>query len=358
MRAQGHQIFVDELAGLADGRAAAIAERIAAPLDVLVQGRPGVGCRTVASALDRAGGRVGLRVAVSTRADLNGDPRADLVVHVITEVIKPEDVRAIGAIAPRPVLAVLNKADLLGFAGDGPVALAESRCAHFSAVVGVPVQPMIGLLAVAALDDPVEHLDEDLCSALRGLAAGPGGAADGPMPTEVRRRLLDTLDVFGTTLGVAAIQRGATAEQVRTLLRRVSCVDAVIDKIAGLGSEVRYRRILQAVAELEAIAVADEEVGEFLRRDGTVLARMAAAAAVANAAGPAAGLELDPTDDPNDHLARAVRWQRRSVSGCGGSAVAGGLQRACAADIARGSLRLWAGASGASGASGAAGAPG
>jgi hypothetical protein len=361
MRGQGHQIFVDELAGFAtgfaDGRVAALAERVAAPLGVLVQGRPAVGCRTVAHALDRAGGRAGMRVAASTDADLIANLDADLVLYVTTEVVKPEDIQAIQAIAPRPVLAVLNKADLLGFAGDGPVAVANSRCAHFSALIGVPVQPMIGLLAVAALDDPGECLDEDLWTALRVLAAHPGGAAslegchdgflaaDSPVPTEVRQRLLDTLDLFGTALGVAAVKRGRTAAQVRALLRRVSCVDAVVDKIAALGAEVRYRRILKAVAELEAMAVADEEISEFLRRDDTVLARMASAVAVAEAA----GLEVGPCDDPADHLAQALRWQRYSV---GGSGLAGDIHRACGADIARGSLRLWAAASGASGGAG------
>jgi hypothetical protein len=367
MRGQGHQIFVDELAGFATGfadcRVAALAERVAAPLGVLVQGRPAVGCRTVAHALDRAGGRAGMRVTASTEADLNDDSDqianldADLVVYVTTEVVKPEDIQAIRAIAPRPVLAVLNKADLLGFAGDGPVAVAKSRCAHFSALIGVPVQPMIGLLAVAALDDPGECLDEDLWTALRVLAAHPGGvaslegchdgflAADSPVPTEVRQRLLDTLDLFGTALGVAAVKRGGTPAQVRALLRRVSCVDAVVDKVAALGAEVRYRRILKAVAELEAMAVADEEISEFLRRDDTVLARMASAVAVAEAA----GLEVGPCDDPADHLAQALRWQRYSVGGIENGSLASDIHRACGADIARGSLRLWSAASGGAG---------
>ncbi len=366
MRVQGHQFFVDELtgfaAGFADGRVAAIAERVAAPLAVLVQGRPAVGCRTVARALKRAGGQAEMRVSASTRADLDADPNADLdvdpnadlVIYVITEVVKPEDVQAIRAIAPRPVLAVLNKADLLGFAGAGPVAVATSRCAHFSALVEVPVLPMIGLLAAAALDDPGGRLDEDLWTALRVVAAHPGDAADGGVPTEVGQRLLDTLDVFGTTLGVAAVNRGATAAQVRALLRRVSCVDAVVDKIAALGAEVRYRRILKAVTELEAMAVADGRTSGFLRRDDTVLARMAAALAVAEAAGLEVGPcgPCSPSEDPADHLARALRWQRYSTGGTNAGGRVSDINRACGADIARGSLRLWAASSGASGEAG------
>ncbi len=349
MTAQGHQIFVDELARFAadraDVRVAAIAERAAAPLRVAVLGRPGVGCRTVARALDRAG----IASGISTTAALD----SHVVVYVTTEVVKPEDTDAIAA-AGRPALAVLNKADLAGSlsgrAGDGPIAAARSRCAQFSALVSAPMEPMIGLLAVAALDD----LDTALWEGLRSLAADPGGptcldgsfagflAASNPVPTDVRVRLLDTLDVFGTALAIAAIRQGRTQAQVRALLRRVSGVDAVLDGIAAIGAEVRYRRVLAAVAELEALAVGREGLGEgisrFLSRDATVVARMAAALDAAAAAGlEVDGVKLD-RDDPAAHLPRAVRWQRY---GRGRLGPVSALHRACAADIARGSLRLW-----------------
>ncbi|MFW3115684.1 hypothetical protein MHAE_18137 [Mycobacterium haemophilum DSM 44634] len=370
---RGHQIFVDELARFAartaDSRVTAIAERAAAPVHVAVRGRRGVGCRTVARALDRVGSTSGL--AVTPRTDA-----ADLDVYLIAEVLKPEDREAIAA-ARHLIVVVLNKADLVGFAGDGPIAAARSRCAQFSELVGVPVQPMIGLLAVAALDDrPGECLDEGLWAALRMLAADPGGyaclagsvdgflAANSPVPTADRRRLLDTLDLFGTALAVAALRKGGTARQVRALLRRVSGVDAVVDKVAAVGAEVRYRRVLQAVAELEAFAVCDDRLGEriceFLSRDDTVVARMASAIDLAQASGLAAGLKLDgvdplrtapphsrsplkldgvdPADDPAAHLSRAVRWQRYSVGSLGPVSE---LHRSCGADIVRGSLRLW-----------------
>jgi hypothetical protein len=369
MRGQGHQIFVDELArfatGADDARVTAIAERAAAPLRVAVRGRRGVGCRTVARALDRAGIAAGIETAPPTCAAVpDADLDADLVVYVTTEVVKPEDTQALQAIAAArlPVLAVLNKADLLGFAGDGPIAVAKARCGQFSGHVGVPIEPMIGLLAVAALDD---LLDDSLCTALRVLAAHPGGCAslegshDGfleaknPVPAGVRLRLLDTLDLFGTALGVAAVRQGKTTAQVRTLLRRVSCVDAVVDKVAAVGAEVRYRRVLDAVAELEALAVSHDEISEriseFLRRDDTVVARMASAVAAARASGLAAGLEeVGPCDDPAEHLPRAVRWQRYGLGRLG---PVSDMHRACGADIARGSLRLWSGVSGASGGS-------
>lgn len=114
MRGQGHQIFVDELARFAtssaDQRVVAIAQRAAEPLRVAVRGRPGVGCRTVARALQGAGSSSGMTVTPQARA---ADSDVDLVVYVTVEVVKPEDREAIAA-TRRPVVAVLNKADLAG----------------------------------------------------------------------------------------------------------------------------------------------------------------------------------------------------------------------------------------------------
>ena len=355
MRGQGHQIFIDELerfaAGHVNPRVTAITQRAAAPLHVVVRGRRGVGCSTVARALDRAGTASG----ISARTGSACDRDVDVVVYVTAEVVKPEDADAITA-PGCPVVTVLNKADLVGSlsgrAGDGPMAAARRRCADLSALIGVPMEPMIGLLAVAALDD----LDSGLWAALRTLAAHPGGAdgldgsfagflaADNPVSTDVRLRVLDTLDMFGTALGVAAARQGRTAAQARALLRRVSGVDAVLDKVTVVGAEVRYRRVLRAVTELEALAVSGDEMAEtisgFLSRDDTVVARMAAAIDLAEAA----GLDVEPVDldggDAAEHLPRAVRWQRYSRGS------ASDLHRACGADIARGSLRLWSRACG------------
>ncbi|OBG20583.1 hypothetical protein [Mycobacterium sp. 852002-51057_SCH5723018] len=355
MTGQGHHTFADELARFAaaraDARVTAIAERAGAPLRAVVHGRRTVGCGTVARALDRAGDAHGIGVTT-------GETQADVVVYVIAEVVKPEDTEAIGGTG-RPVLAVLNKADLTGSlsgrGGDGPIAAARARCAELSPLVRAPMEPMIALLAVAALDD----LDSALWTALTALAADPRGAgildgsfagfmaANNPVPTDVRVRLLETLDLFGIALGIAAIRQGRTPAQVRALLRRISGVDAVLDTISVVGAELRYRRVLRAVAELEALAVCDgeiaEAVGAFLSRDDTVVARMAAAVDLAEAA----GLEVDPgnwdRDDAAAHLPRALRWQRYSRGALG---PVSDLHRACGADIVRGSLRLWSRAGG------------
>ena len=323
MRRQGDQAFVGELAryaaGAADGRLTAIAQRAAAPLRVAVRGRRGVGRSLVTCALNHAG-------------IVPDEP--DLVVYVIAEVVKPEDSRAVQALvaARCPVLAVLNKADVAGFAGGGPMALARARCKHFSALLGVSVEPMSGLLAVAAQEDV---LDDASWAALRTLAL----AADGSVPADVRLRLLDTLGLFGVAVAVAAVRRSKTAAQVRALLRLVSGVDAVLDQVAAVGAEVRYRRVLDAVAELEALAVADGEIGDFLARDDMVFARMAAAVDLAQSA----GLQVGSCRDPAGYLSRAARWQRYSRE------QASAVHRACGADIARGSLRLWSRAGGEAG---------
>ncbi|WAJ45652.1 hypothetical protein OK015_03830 [Mycobacterium sp. Aquia_216] len=340
MQARGNQVFVDELAefaaGCADPRVRAIAEKAATPLRAAVSGRAGVGRGTVTRALAHAG----------TAADITVMPsegEADVVVRVVAEVAKPEDVDVIAA-AGGPVLTVLNKTDLLGSlsgrTGDGPLAAARARCAQLAEVTRAPVEPMIALLAVTAL----EGVDTTSWAALRTLVAHPAGldgsfeaflAADNPVPRQARLRLLDTLDLFGTALGVAAVRRGGTPAQLRALLRRISGVDAVIARIAALGSEVRYRRALEATAELQALAVGPAPVGgqvtAFLSRDDTVIARMAAAVEVVEAAGH----DVGDCDDPDEHLRRATRWQRYA------RASANDLHRACGADIARGSLRLW-----------------
>jgi hypothetical protein len=267
-------------------------------------------------------------------------PKADLDVYVIAEVVKPEDRDAIAA-ARRPVLAVLNKADLIGPPQrranlHGATNAAKSRCARFSALTGVPMEPVVGVLAVAVLDD---LLDDTLWAALRMLATLPTDlnspdsflVSEHSVPAAVRRRLLDTLDLFGITQAVAAIRRGATAGEIRALLRHLSCIDSVVDKIGAVGAQAYYQRVLDAVAELEALAVTDRRVGDFLSRDDTVIARMAAAVDVVEAA----GMAVDRCGNATAHLRRAVSWQRYSRG------PVAGMHRACGADIVRGSLRLW-----------------
>ncbi|MBY0441814.1 MAG: hypothetical protein K2Q25_06720 [Mycobacteriaceae bacterium] len=333
MRGQGHHIFAEHVVGFAtaaDPRAIEIAARVTAPVQVAVCGRRGVGRSTVAQALDHAGMPAGIVVASSADA-------ADVTVYVTAEVVKPED-RAAVAATRQPTLVVFNKIDSTSLIGGVP----RSRWADASPLIGTAVEPMSGLLAVAALDD---LLDAPVWTALRALAAHPDlisdASVDGfvtaeypqwlPVSADVRRRLLDTLDVFGVALAVAAIRKGASLPQIRMLLRRVSGVDEVVDRVVVAVAQVRYGRVRAAVAELQMLAVTDGRAAEFLCRDDTVIAVMAAAQDMAVAAG------LEPVNDlnPGDHLARALWWRRYR------NGQVSALCRACGADIARGSLRLW-----------------
>ncbi len=269
-----------------------------------VSGRRGVGSTTVARALVRAG------ISVTTSDD------ADLDVYVLADAVKPED-RAALAAAARPMLAVLNKADLVsttapGRHPNGPTDAARVRCAQLAARAAAHVEPFVGLLAAAPLDDEswVALHDERL-----------------PVPG---------LGPFGTRQARAAIVRGAARAEVAALLRGLSNIDAVVAKIGVLGAPLRYRRVQDAVAELEAMAVTDQRISDFLTSDDTVVARMMTAVDAVESV----GMEVDRGDTADAHLRRATRWERHRR----GPTV--GIERACGADIVRGSLRLWARAGG------------
>jgi hypothetical protein len=296
---------------VSDPRCTAIARRLATPLRVAISGRPGVGRRTVAQALVQAG------ITLTRSSD------SDVVVYVLADAVKPEDRAAIGA-ASRPMLAVLNKADLIattepGRHPDGPTTAARARCAQLSARAGTPVAPLVGILAADGL------IDDSSWAALRVLAAGH------PIDAELRRRLTETLDDFGVAQATAAIRRGHTRDDVVALLRRLSGIDEVVDKIWALGALTRYQRTLAAVAELETLAVTDPRIREFLCCDDTVVARMMDAIDVVEAV----GMDVDRGDTAAAHLDRAVHWQRYRRGPVAGT------HRSCGADIVRGSLRLW-----------------
>lgn len=333
-----HEIFADGLARLAadtgSPRWAALARRVAGPVTVAVHGRAGVGVSTVARALTGAG------ISVHT------DHAADIGVRVIAEVAKPEDLASI-AEAVRPTVLVFNKADLTGFAGGGPIEAARGRCAGLAAQCGVPVVPMVALLAVAGRDAGVlgdDVLDDDVLAALRLLVLEPADlsspdafvSAPHRLSRADRQRLIERLDLFGIAHAVLRLRNtpdvhdAPDAHELRGVLREVSCIDEVFAHIDAAGVEVRYRRMLAAIADLAAMAGGDPAVDAFLDSDQTAMARMGAAVAVVQAA----GIVVDAGDGADAHLRRAVRWRHY------GAGPVTAVHRACAADITRGSLRL------------------
>ena len=200
---QGHQIFIDALARVVPGLAASVlaaqVRDVAAPLRIGVRGRPGVGTRTVAAALGAAG------FAITQTG-------ADVVVHVVAEVVKPED-RAVLANSCNPTLIVLNKADLAGFVASGPLPRAQRQAQRVAASTGIAAEPVVGLLALAALEPTV--LDDEIVGALRVLAEYPADlrtadcfiAADHRLPRSERIRLVEVLDLFGIAHAVVALGR-------------------------------------------------------------------------------------------------------------------------------------------------------
>lgn len=307
-----------EVAGVSDvaDEVAVIAASALRPVTVAVHGRRGVGTRTVARALRRRGVPVAVRAA------------ADVAILVVAEACKPED-RALCA-EVGAALVVVTKADLLGAAGEAPIAAADRVATDVGAATGLPAVAVVGLLAA------VEALDDGDVAALRSLIAVPvdmssvDAFADSG---DTGRRLLDRLDRFGIAHAVLALTDdpdGPDATDVVRRLHDVSRIDALVAAVAGAAAPIRYRRTVRAIDELSCLATGSAEIADFLTADDTVLARMAAAVDVVESM----GAHVDRTDTAAAHRERALHWDRHR---CGPTSA---LHRACASDLVRGSLRL------------------
>jgi hypothetical protein len=157
--------------------------------------------------------------------------------------------------------------------------------------------------------------------------------SDHPLPTEVRQRLLDTLDRLGIAHAVLAVEDGADVTAVRALLRRTSRIEEAVAQVTAVGAPIRYRRVRAAVDELRSLTMrsGDQQLADFLVTDDTVLAVMGAAVEAVEAD----GMHVDRGDGPSAHRRRAAHWRRY------GRGPVNGLHRSCSADICRGSLRLY-----------------
>lgn len=333
MTDSGYQRYVDALSAVAERTAepglAGVLEDLRAPVRFGVAGRPGVGCSTVARALRAAG------LAV---ADGMGAAPPDVDVYVLAEAAKPEDRRALAA-SVRPGVAVLNKADLTRSAGREPLAAAAELGRLLESQSGVPTRPLVGLLADPAVDD-------ELVAALRIIADEPAdlGSIDrfveAPhrLPRAVRERLLNRLDLFGIAHAVLAVRQGCGRERIVAALRRVSGAAELEAAIDGVSAPLRYRRIMAARPRLLELSAGARgaRTAELLCGDDVVVAAMAAAVDAVTAA----GMTVASADSPDALRRRAVWWQRYARG------PVSRMHHACAGDIARGSLRLWARAGG------------
>ncbi|OBF29164.1 hypothetical protein [Mycobacterium sp. ACS4331] len=297
-------------------------EALRAPLRIGISGRRGVGRRAVTAV-----------IAASGHPLAGEGQRPDVRVHVLAEVCKPEDRRILdrGDVD----LVVVNKADLAGLGGDGPMARSHRLAAHLTATTGVSAVPLAALPARAAVDETV--VGERVLAAVRTLVAHPADMSsadafvDGvhPMSAGRRARLVSELGLFGVAHAVLTVRGDpdADATRLREVFRAVSGLDGLLDGLGKAGAPARYRRLVAAHQALEARAVTDTDAAEFLHADDTVLALMDAAADVLRAAGAAATARRAPR-------AQAIRWRRYAAG------PVSTLHRQCGLDLARGSLRL------------------
>lgn len=162
------------------------------------------------------------------------------------------------------------------------------------------------------------------------MAAGPARP-----DAAVRGRLLAELDLFGIANAVAALRAGADRTAVRTALRGVSGVDEVGAEIARAAAPAIPAHRRRAGRTHHAGGQPDgARLAGFLAGDEVVLARMAAAADVVRSAGLAPEV-AGPDHLRADQLCTAIGWRRYA------DGPVSELHRACGADLARGSLRLW-----------------
>jgi hypothetical protein len=114
---------------------------------------------------------------------------------------------------------------------------------------------------------------------------------------------------------------------------QIKAVHAVLEEIDRAGAEIRYCRLVSALARLADLAVGPRgaRVAAFLAGDAVALARMAAALDVVGAAATI----VDPVGGPAAHLRRAIHWRHYAQG------PVSALHRGCGTDISRGALRLW-----------------
>ncbi|TPG25557.1 hypothetical protein EAH80_30315 [Mycobacterium hodleri] len=307
-----------------------VVNRLRRPVRVAVVGRAGVGRSSVETVLRQRGVHI-------AQSQAGVDP-FDVCVLVIAETVKPEDL-AVPRSSRRPVLIVLTKADLAGAGAGGPIAVARKRASAVAELAGVPVVPVVGLLATLGQGD----LEHDLVEALRRFVTEPPNLTsvdafvDDPHPVggDVRARLLARLDRFGIAHAILALADGCDSARLGAHLAQIGNLDELVSALDAVTAPVRYRRVCEAIAELRSLAVQsnDSRLCGLLADDVTVLARMDAAVAVVEAA----GLFVERGGTASAHLGRAVHWRRY------GRGPVDALHRRCSADIVRGSLRLLAG---------------
>ena len=285
----------------------ALDDRVHAPLLLTVTGRPGAGRRTVTEAMQAAGAAIA--------ADCESP---DVTLHVLVDGPTDEDCDVLSGLVRqgRPCLAVLNKADLSGFRGLGPMATAAARCRALSREIGVPSAPLAALAARAGC----RGVDDMLLVGVRMLALDPSR-----LTAAQRRLLLTELDLYGLAHAVAAVRSGAVADGVAAALRRASGIDGVVAAVDRARAAVRYRRCAAVTALLRS-----REGVRVVVEDASAAADVLRSAGVLSAEAPTDGAVKAQC------LRTAIAWQRYARG------PVGELYRDCARELSRAWLRRWA----------------
>ncbi len=207
-----------------------------------VSGLRGAGCTTLTAALTARFGVVAI-----DGGGREGDPVPDLHIRVIGAQARARDRVAIDG-ASIPVIVVAGKSD----ARTRMLSLADTAARD----LGRPVLPVSGLLAAA-------HLTPDDVVLLRGWEQSgvtvPTAAAafsDGDCSQRERARMMALLGRAGLTavFGHLATMPTATADDLTTMLRTLSGIDALIAPITGAADRIAQGRRVRRLSALRLLA--------------------------------------------------------------------------------------------------------
>ena len=217
---------------------------------------------------------------------------AEAVLYVVTQGVRADDQQALAAFTaatasreagPVNAIAVLNKADTIvaeSVAGsDGDVWKAATMLAEKQASTLKPrvadVLPVIGLMAESAESggftsadaEALRHLsalDDDILETML-ISADIFTSWECDVPSGVRLRLLEKLDLFGVRRAVEAIRAepAITAGALRRTLLDASGLDAVRQRLAIVfAARADGIKAAAALASVTALAHASGDAGE------------------------------------------------------------------------------------------------
>ncbi|MFI9507028.1 hypothetical protein [Nocardia sp. NPDC052566] len=314
------------------------------PPRIQVTGRARTGRTTVLHAL-------ALMSAVETEpVDEPGAPDpvldADIVVYVLSGAPTPADERALAALPPQRTVAVLNKADAIGYRWADAVTAAD-RCRR---ELRVPTLPVVASLAVrtrsSALTEPELATLRRLAAADPALTLSPDlFTAPGPDQAE-REELLNRWDLYGIACALTALRHdpALSPQSLLQVMHAVSGIDELHRLLHRRYEQVAAARGGELLDELTRLAAralpgdggnARELLEDYLACDDALWIGLCAGLATPEVAHLAAGYPSPSPDDADDAMARAARWRAVVSSDMPPTA------RRAALRVHNGYVRLW-----------------